>query len=74
MAEGGWNGSALRILATMAVGHAVIFAFGLAWLSALMPLAKAWAVGAAPFLLATLLKTGLATALLQAAWSAARRR
>jgi biotin transport system substrate-specific component len=73
MAERGWNGSALRILATMAVGHAVIFAFGLAWLSTLMPVAKAWAAGVAPFALATLLKTGLAAALMQVAWTVSRR-
>ena len=55
----------------MAIGHAVIFAFGLGWLAALMPSAKAWAVGAAPFVAATLLKTALAAALMQAAWRAA---
>lgn len=73
MAERGWNRSPLRILAMMAIGHGVIFAFGLAWLATLMPLAKAWAVGVAPFALATLLKTALAAALMQAAWAAAGR-
>jgi biotin transport system substrate-specific component len=71
MAERGWDRSLLRVVAMMALGHAVIFAFGLAWLATLMPAAKAWAVGAAPFAAATLLKTALAAALMQAAWSVA---
>lgn len=74
MAERGWDRSLLRVVAMMAVGHAVLFAFGLGWLSTLMPLGKAWAVGAAPFAAATLLKTALAAALMQAAWSVASRR
>ncbi|HEY8382885.1 MAG TPA: biotin transporter BioY [Microvirga sp.] len=74
MAERGWDRSLLRVVAMMAVGHAVLFAFGLGWLSTLMPLGKAWAVGVAPFAAATLLKTALAAALMQAAWSVASRR
>lgn len=68
LAERGWNGSLARIVALMALGHAVIFVFGLAWLATLVGPAKAWALGAAPFALPTLLKTALAAALLQAAW------
>ncbi len=71
MAERGWDRSLLSVIAMMALGHAVIFAFGLGWLATLMPAAKAWAVGAAPFAAATLLKTALAAALMQAAWSVA---
>ena len=73
LAERGWDRSLLRVLVMMAVGHVVLFALGLAWLSVLMGPAKAWAVGAAPFLWATVLKTALAAALMQAAWAAARR-
>ena len=51
----------------------MIFAFGLAQLSLVMPFAKAWTVGAAPFVAATLVKTALAVALMQAAWSVTRR-
>src|ERR671920_1759527 len=54
MAERGWDRSLLRVIVMMAVGHALIFAFGLAQLSLVMPLAKAWTVGAAPFVAATL--------------------
>jgi biotin transport system substrate-specific component len=72
LSERGWNASPLRVLAMMALGHAVIFACGLAWLSTLMPLARAWDAGVAPFALATLLKTALAAALMHAAWTVTR--
>lgn len=73
LAERGFGRSFWRLLVLMAIGHAVIFAFGLAWLSVLVGPAKAWAVGAAPFAAATVLKTALAAALMQAAWSFTRR-
>jgi biotin transport system substrate-specific component len=73
LAEHGWDRPPVRIIAAMAIGHAVLFAFGLAWLSVLIGPGKAWAVGAAPFIWATLLKTALAAALVQAAWAALRR-
>jgi biotin transport system substrate-specific component len=73
MAERGWDRSLPRVIVMMSVGHALIFAFGLAQLSLVMPFAKAWTVGAAPFIAATLVKTALAVALMQAAWSATRR-
>ena len=73
MAERGWDRSLLRVIVMMSIGHAVIFMFGLAQLSLVMPFAKAWTVGAAPFLAATLVKTALAVALMQAAWSVTRR-
>ena len=73
MAERGWDRSLLRVIVMMSIGHAVIFAFGLSQLSLVMPFAKAWTVGAAPFVAATLVKTALAVALMQAAWSVTRR-
>jgi biotin transport system substrate-specific component len=51
----------------------VIFAFGLAWLSLHLGATQAWAVGAAPFVAGTLVKTVLAAALIQAGWLVARR-
>jgi biotin transport system substrate-specific component len=74
LAEHGWDRPFLRVLAMMIIGHAVIFGFGLGWLSALMPFDKAWAVGAQPFVLATILKTALAAVVMQAAWAAATHR
>jgi biotin transport system substrate-specific component len=73
MAERGWDRPLLRVIVMMTIGHALIFAFGLAQLSLVMPFAKAWTVGAAPFVAATIVKTALAAALMQAAWSATRR-
>lgn len=73
LAERGWDRPLLRVLALMALGHAVIFACGVGWLSALIGPAKAWAVGAVPFFAATVLKTALAAALMHAGWSLARR-
>jgi biotin transport system substrate-specific component len=73
LAERGWDRPLPRVLALMALGHAVIFAFGLGWLSALIGPEKAWALGAAPFVLATALKTALAAGLMQAGWTFARR-
>jgi biotin transport system substrate-specific component len=58
----------------MAVAHTVLLAFGFAWLATLMPFAKAWAVGVAPFLLGTAAKIALAAALMQVAWNALRSR
>jgi biotin transport system substrate-specific component len=73
LAERGFGRSLPRLLATMCIGHAAIFACGLFWLSMLMPFAKAWAAGLAPFLYATLLKTALAAAIVHAAWGFAER-
>ena len=73
LAERGWDRSLPRVVAMMTLGHAIIFAFGLAWLAQLFGPAKAWAVGAAPFLVGTVLKTALAAALMKAAWTILRR-
>ena len=54
----------------MTIGHAVIFAFGFGWLATLIGPEKAFALGVAPFALATIVKTLLAVALVGAAWSA----
>jgi biotin transport system substrate-specific component len=73
MAERGWDRSLLRVIIMMTIGHVLILGCGVAWLSVLMPVAKAWAVGIAPFIAATIVKTALAAALMQAAWSVTRR-
>jgi biotin transport system substrate-specific component len=73
MAERGWDRSLLRVAVMMTIGHAVILLAGFCWLSILLPVAKAWSVGIAPFIAATVVKTALAVALMQAAWSMTRR-
>jgi len=70
LAERGWDRSWPRLLAAMTIGHAVIFAFGYAWLATLIGPEKAFALGVAPFAAATVVKTLLATALVGAAWGA----
>ena len=72
-AERGWDRPLARLAALMVVGHALVFAFGLAWLAWLVGPARAWTLGAEPFLLATLVKTALAVALMQAGWTLIRR-
>ena len=68
------GGGIARLAAAMLGGHAIIFAFGLAWLAAAIGPEKAWLLGAAPFLLATLLKSALGVALLAGlrAWAPRR--
>jgi biotin transport system substrate-specific component len=73
LAERGWDRRIWTCLAAMTLGHALIFAFGVAWLAMLMGLERAVALGFTPFILATVLKTALAAATLPAAWKWARK-
>jgi biotin transport system substrate-specific component len=73
-AERGWDKSIVRLFAAMALGHVVIFAFGVAWLATLVGASKAWALGVAPFYAATLFKTGLGAVTLPAVWALVARR
>jgi len=74
MAEHGWDRSLFRCMAAMAIGHGLVFVFGVGWLSTLLGLQKALALGLYPFWAATLLKTLLGVAVMQAAWHLALRR
>ncbi len=73
-AERGWDRSIGKLLAVMAIGHAIIFVFGLAWLGSLIGWNRAWIGGAEPFILATLVKTLLAAAIMPALWKVMPRR
>ncbi len=70
LAERGWDRSWGLLLAAMALSHVVIFALGFAWLAILIGPEKAFTLGVAPFVLATIVKTLLACALVGVAWSA----
>jgi biotin transport system substrate-specific component len=72
-AQRGWDRSIAKLLGVMIVGHAIIFAFGLGWLAHLFGWPAAWAGGAQPFILATLVKTVLAALALPTAWRLAQR-
>lgn len=73
LAERGYDRSLPKMLAIMAAGHAIIFAFGWAWLATIVGAEKAFAVGVAPFYAATVLKTLLAGVTLPALWMLIRR-
>ena len=74
LAERGWDRSPVKAVAAMSVGHALLFIPGVAWLAVLFGMDKAIAVGLTPFVAATLLKTALGAALMQAAWTVVARR
>ena len=61
-----WDRTWIRLLISLSLGHAVIFAFGFVWLAQLIGPEKAFAAGVAPFALATIVKTLLAAALIGA--------
>ena len=67
-AERGWGRDLPRTLLVMLLGHVLIFAPGVFWLAVLLGWSKAIAFGIVPFLLATLLKSGLGAALVAAFW------
>jgi biotin transport system substrate-specific component len=73
VADRRWDRSWIRLLASLSLGHALVFAFGFLWLAQLIGAQKAFAAGVAPFVLATIIKTLLAVALVGAGRSALER-
>jgi biotin transport system substrate-specific component len=63
VADRWWDRSWIRLLASLSLGHVVVFAFGFVWLTELIGAQKAFAGGVAPFALATIVKTLLAVSL-----------
>jgi len=74
LAERGWDRTPVKALAALTLGHALVFVPGVAWLSVLFGVEKAVAVGLTPFWAATILKTALGAAIMQAAWKVVARR
>lgn len=70
LAERGWDRSWLRAGVVMLIGHAVVFAAGVAWLATLVGLGQAVALGFTPFIAATLAKIMLGLATMPLAWLA----
>ena len=68
LAERGWDRAPLRTLVAMFLGIAVIYLFGVAWLTTLIGFEKAIAAGVVPFLAADAFKIVLAAAVLPMAW------
>ena len=71
MADRGMARSLPSLLVLMLVGHTLIFVCGFGYLSLLIGTEKAWLLGVAPFLLSTVVKIALGTALQKGAdlWS-----
>ena len=69
LAERGWDRSVGWTAAAMILGHGLLFVPGLIWLAMQFGWPKAIAVGATPFIAATIVKTGLGVALVAAFWS-----
>ena len=68
LAERGWDRSWWRTAIAMSLGHVLILLLGFLWLASLVGAAKAYAVGVAPFYVATVAKTALAVVALPLAW------
>jgi biotin transport system substrate-specific component len=68
LVEMGWGQSVFKTTAAMALGTAVIFAGGIAWLSTFTGFEKALEVGMYPFLPGAVFKIALAAAVLPLAW------
>ena len=68
LSERGWDRSIALLFMAMAVGHVVILGLGFAWLAFGMSLGleKAWLVGIAPFIAASLIKNALGAAAIPA--------
>ena len=75
LARRGWDRSAGRCVLAALVGHALILAFGVAWLAVAIGWERAFAAGVTPFLWGTALKAVLVgvTVAGGAKWAAARR-
>ena len=74
LAERRWDRSVAGAAAIMCLGHILILAPGVAWLTVLLGGAKAVAVGLVPFIAGTLVKLALGTALIAASWPLLARR
>ena len=68
LSERGWDRSVPRLFVAMALGHILILAAGFGWLAFGVKLGveKAWLVGIAPFIAASLIKNALGAALVPA--------
>ena len=68
LSERGWDRSVPLLFVAMGIGHILILAAGFVWLAFGIKLGvdKAWLVGVAPFIAASLVKNALGAALVPA--------
>jgi biotin transport system substrate-specific component len=71
LADRGWMRGLVPALGALALGHALVFVPGVAWLAGFVGLGAALAAGLTPFILGSLVKVGLAAAV---TWPLCRRR
>jgi biotin transport system substrate-specific component len=74
LAERGWSRDLGRTAVALTLGHILLFVPGVLWLAVLFGWSKAVAVGVAPFIAATILKTALGVAIVGALWALVKRR
>ena len=60
LADSGWNNVWWKLALSLAIGHGIVFAFGVPWLAVFLGWDKAIVFGLTPFLIGTVLKTALA--------------
>jgi len=68
LGERGWDRHVVTTLAAMAIGTAIIFLLGAAWLTVLIGFEKAITAGVIPFLLGAAFKIGLGAAFMPLSW------
>ena len=68
LAERGWDRRVGTTIAAMIAGNAIIYLFGVIWLSTLLGLSGAITAGLTPFLIGDVMKITLAAALLPTGW------
>jgi biotin transport system substrate-specific component len=76
LSERGWDRSMLLLFVAMGIGHLIILGCGFAWLAfgVKLGIAKAWLVGIAPFVPASVIKSALGAAWIPAVrWMRDRR-
>ena len=74
LAERSWDRNVVLTFAANLAGTAIIFAFGVAWLSTLIGFEKAVEAGFKPFVMVAFIKIALAAAVLPLVWKLAIRK
>jgi len=62
----GWDRNVFKLFGAMLTAEVAMMAMGFVWLASIIGADKAWAFGVAPFIVADLIKVGIAAALLPA--------
>jgi len=74
LAERGWDRNLPSAVSAMVLGTILLFVPGVAWLAVLIGFSKAVAAGLTPFIVGSIVKLGLAAAVMPLAWRAVEAR